>query len=274
MSWTIRIAVLAWSVMAACTGGSGQARSPEECLAHPPLDAGLPVVDVPVRFVAGGAALELGVEGTLMGTTRFQPTKARVFVSELALLDPAGQRVKAELVDASGARLAYGVALADLERPDSMTLHLRAPAGEYSGIALSLGVPGRCESGEQLNHSDASAMSAPLHVDSDMYWSWNPGYVFLKFEGQLGREGFFFHVGGDERLAKLELRQAFSVAAAGGVGPTLVADFDRLLTSPAGAPRPDVNDPRQRKVHGGEWADALVENIRGSGFLALQNASH
>jgi len=256
--------------LVACGGKSQPA--PEECIPHLPMDAGMPLLQTSVRFVAGGQTLQPAAQARLFGTTAFSLTKARFYVSEPALITASGERVRAELVGSQGERLKYGVALIDIDRPASMALKLRAPAGEYKAMALSIGVPGRCESGETLNHSDASAMQAPLDVDSDMYWSWNPGYVFLKFEGLLEREGFFFHVGADERFAKLELQQAFTVTAQGNDALELVADFDRLLTSPTGEARPDVNDSRQRKVHGGEGADALVENIRGSGFLRLQPA--
>lgn len=268
--------ILAAALLSACGGGSKPA--PEQCLEPSKVDAAAPVTRLGVHFVAGSTMLIPGNEAAFTNGVSFTPTKARLYISELSLLSPTGERVKADLVDASGARLPYGVALLDFERPESMNVHLRAPAGDYRGLALSVGVPQQCESGEGLNHSDASEMSRPLDVDSDMYWSWNPGYVFVKFEGQVesgtGREGFFFHVGEDARFASLALEHDFTLSAEGGQGPELIVDFERLITSPAGQPKPDVTNPDQRRVHGGAWADALADNIRGSGFLRLQPSHH
>lgn len=263
--------LLAAPALSAC--GAASDAAPAQCLAPSPVPADAPVTRLGVHLVAGGAPLLPGREVALSSGARVTASKARLFVADVALVSDAGERVAAELVDEAGARLPYGLTLLDLERPESLGLSLKAPAGRYRALSLSLGVPARCASGAPLNHADASAMAAPLDVDSDMYWSWSPGYVFLKFEGQVatggGREGFFYHVGGDERLAALELPQELTIAPEGGAGPELIADFDRLLTGPAGEARPDVSDPQQRRVHGGEWADALADNIRRSGFLRL-----
>jgi hypothetical protein len=114
-------------------------------------------------------------------------------------------------------------------------------------------------------------MKAPLDVDTDMYWSWNSGYVFLKFEGRVADgtawDRFFYHVGENKRLAAMELRRDFTIAAEGGAGPEIFADFERLLTSAAGESRPDITNTAQRRVHGGDLADVLAENLRQSGFL-------
>lgn len=247
--------------------------APEACLSPPTVEASAPITRLGVHFMAGAAPLHLGMELTSANGATFKTTKARMYLSRVALLGERGERVSAELVDEQGNRLPYGVTLVDLENPDSLNVYVQAPAGNYRGMTVSVGVPETCASGEGLNHSDASAMAAPLDVDSDMYWSWNPGYVFLKFEGQVkdasGWEGFFYHVGGDERFASLELDTPFSIPPDGGSGPELIADFNQLLVSPTGAPKPDITDSDERGVHGGTLADVLAENIRGSHFLRL-----
>jgi hypothetical protein len=270
----IALAVPLFTFLAACA--PEQPAAPAECFNEPQRGERVPMTRMPVRFVAGANAVEFAAPVTLSRGVEVTTTKARMLVSQVALIDTAGARQPAELVDANGQRLQYGVAMVDLERPESMALTFRAPPGEYRALALSIGVPRQCESGQTLNHSDASAMKAPLDVDSDMFWSWDPGYVFLKFEGQLGaasaREAFFFHVGGDERFVQLELPGAFSISPQGGLGPSVVADVNRLLTTEAGEARPDILDPAARRVHGGAGADALAENLRRSGFLRLDAA--
>jgi hypothetical protein len=270
--------VLASSLALAACGRGAPPPDAGSCLAPSTVDAAAPITQVGVHFMAGEAPLVLGHEVTVASGTPVKTTKARFYVSQVALIGEGGERVQAELVDAQGSRLPFGVTLVDLERPESLNLYVRAPAGNYQGMAVSVGVPETCASGEALNHADASAMPAPLDVDSDMYWSWNSGYVFLKFEGQVQDgtrwESYFYHVGGNERFSALELQAPFTISPEGGVGPELVADFDRLLVSPAGTPQPDITNGDQRRVHGGALSDSLAENIRGSGFLRLEQAHH
>ncbi|QRK11321.1 hypothetical protein JQX13_15325 [Archangium violaceum] len=262
--------MLASSLLLAC---GERVEAPEACLSSPSVDASAPITRFGVHFRAGSAPLRMGTELSSANGATFKTSKARMYLSQVALLGEGGERVSAELVDEQGNRLPYGVTLVDLENPDSLNVYVQAPAGNYRGMAVSVGVPEDCASGEGLNHADASAMEAPLDVDSDMYWSWNSGYVFLKFEGQVkdagGWEGFFYHVGDDERFASLELDAPFSIPPEGGSGPELIADFNQLLVSPTGASRPDITDPDERGVHGGALADSLAENIRGSRFLRL-----
>lgn len=263
--------VAAVLLLAACGAPAAQ---PKECLVPSTVPPDAPLTRFGVHFTAGTQVLQFDSEASFSNGVRFRPNKVRAFLSELKLINDRGETVAADLVDERGQRLPYGLTMLDLERPTSLGFQLRAPAGSYRALALTLGVPQTCESGATLNHVDASTMPPPLDVDSDMYWSWNPGYVFLKFEGQLTapgetQPGFFFHVGGDERLVKLELSTALTIEPTGGSGPELLIDVERLLTSPSGAARPDVRVVEQRRVHGGEWADALAENLRGSGVVRL-----
>ena len=267
------VSLLAASFMLACGGGSSAGA--DTCLAAPLVGASAPITRFGVHFMAGSEPLVLGQELISANGATFKASKARFYLSQPVLISDDGQRVPAELVDEAGNRLSYGVTLLDLEHPEALSVYLQAPAGQYRGLAVSIGVPQKCGSGETLNHSDASAMEAPLDVDSDMYWSWNPGYVFLKLEGRVLDDGkwenFFYHVGSDDRFVSLELNldSPFTITADGGNGPELIADFNQLLVTPSGASHPDMTNPDQREVHGGELADSLADNLRSSGFLRL-----
>lgn len=276
--WSTRAALVAASVasLVAMGCGGGQPPSPNECLASPAVDPSAPITRIPVHFMAGAQPLLPGAELTAANGSTFKASMARFYASELALIGTDGARVPAELVDEGGRRLPYALTLLDFANPSSLTLYLQAPAGTYRGLALSVGVPEKCPSGEGLNHSDASAMDAPLDVDSGMYWSWNPGYVFLKFEGQVkdGSDwaGFFFHIGEAKRFSslQLELEQRFTISPGGGAGPELIADFNQLLVSPDQTPHPDLSQDSERHVHGGDLADVLARNVQGSHFLRLE----
>jgi hypothetical protein len=270
---TVRVTLVVATIL---IGGCADAPAPlDRCAGASSVDPAAPVTRIDVRLEAAQQRLVPDGAVTAGGMT-LEPTKARLYLSDIALIGEGGERVAAELVDVEGQRLPYELTLIDLADPGSRSLHVRAAAGDYRGLAISVGVPGSCTSGELLNGADASAMQAPLDVDSDMYWSWNSGYVFLKFEGRVladdRRDPFFYHVGGDDRFAALELDGSFVLAEDGGSGPAIVADFDRLLTSADGAARPDVSDPEQRRVHAGPLADELARNIRTSGFLRLEPA--
>jgi methanobactin biosynthesis MbnP-like protein len=268
-SRTLSLLIAAATLTAACGGKP----APDACLAPSQLDQSAPVTHFRVQFVAGTSPLIPGTAAAMSRSVSVTPSKARFYVSNVALIADSGERAPTELVDANGVRLPDAVTLVDFEQPDSMNLYLRAPAGHYGALSLSVGVPATCESGERLNHSDASAMPAPLDVDSDMYWSWNSGYVFLKFEGQLADGNkFVYHIGDDKRFATVELPQDITIAADGAEGPELIADFNQLLTSASGEARPDIMNADQRDVHSGDLADALADNVRSSSFLRLAPA--
>jgi uncharacterized repeat protein (TIGR04052 family) len=55
------------------------------------------------------------------------------------------------------------------------TVHGRAPAGSYTGVRFTLGVP------FSLNHQNQAIASSPLNLTS-MFWSWQSGYKFLRFD--------------------------------------------------------------------------------------------
>lgn len=79
------------------------------------------------------------------------------------------------------------------------------PTGNYNGIQFSIGVPP-----EQNKDQDPTVYpnTHPLSVNGaqGMFWSWNTGYIFVKFEGKADLEGqegnellspFAFHCGED-----------------------------------------------------------------------------
>jgi uncharacterized repeat protein (TIGR04052 family) len=51
-----------------------------------------------------------------------------------------------------------------------------APAGQYTGVAFTFGVP------FELNHADAALAATPLNLTT-MFWGWQSGYKFLRVEG-------------------------------------------------------------------------------------------
>ncbi|MFM2417552.1 MAG: hypothetical protein RL385_2275 [Pseudomonadota bacterium] len=114
---------------------------------------------------------------------------ARFYVSEITLLTADGESVPVELDSPAGSATepAYqgeGVALLDFDNGKgtcsgstagtNATITGKVKAGDYTGVAFSLGVP------EALNHLDIIKAKAPLNV-SGLYWTWLTGYMFTEF---------------------------------------------------------------------------------------------
>ena len=112
------------------------------------------------------------------------PTDFRLYVSNLALVDKAGNAVPVELEQDN--KWQYkNVALIDFEDGtgvcDNGTSEVRTkvvgsiPKGDYEQLQFTLGVP------KNLNHKDAAIARSPLNLTS-MWWNWQGGYKFLRVD--------------------------------------------------------------------------------------------
>jgi hypothetical protein len=64
------------------------------------------------------------------------------------------------------------------------------PAGDYTGLTFTIGVDAARNSG---------GVQAGALAPSDMFWTWDTGYIFTKLEGrsdQSPNKGIVFHIGG------------------------------------------------------------------------------
>lgn len=95
-----------------------------------------------------------------------------------------------------------GISLIDFADPDTWVIEV--PQAKYTSIKYSIGVP---ESLNKDNDPAAYPTNHPLSVygSAGMFWSWNSGYIFTKFEGKANLDGeespilepFAYHVGED-----------------------------------------------------------------------------
>lgn len=125
----------------------------------------------------------------------------RFYVSQVKLIGADGRRVPLAL-EQDGVWQQRDVAFLSFEDPGtacangSPQRHVEvvgsAPAGQYTGIEFTLGVP------DELDHADATIAQSPLNL-SDMFWSWQDGYKFLRFDARVESGGqssaYVFHVG-------------------------------------------------------------------------------
>lgn len=141
--------------------------------------------------IAGAADLQLntGVYNNALGQA-LTVTKLKYFVSNFKLTNVNGavytvpQNESYFLIDESSATADHAL--------------LNIPEGEYKSISFVLGVD------SLRNTMDVSQRTGVLDVSgaaSDMYWSWNSGYIFFRLDGTspviTGMGNVFqYHVGG------------------------------------------------------------------------------
>ncbi len=113
------------------------------------------------------------------------PGDFRFYVSDVALLRADGTAVPFVLAD-DGRWQGQGVALLDFENGSgpcaaggsagtNTALRGTAPAGPYTGLRFTLGLP------PALNHQDATLAAPPFNVTA-MFWNWQSGTKFLKMD--------------------------------------------------------------------------------------------
>jgi len=143
---------------------------------------------IELRFLAevNGQAFECGQSYKNIGTTRstMTPTDFRMFVSQFQLMTAEGKAVPVQLVQDNTWQL-EGIALLDFENgqgpcrngtpPMNTVVRGTAPAGQYTGVKFTVGVP------FERNHGDPTVAPAPLSSTA-MFWTWQGGYKFLKFD--------------------------------------------------------------------------------------------
>ncbi|MAQ16072.1 MAG: metallo-mystery pair system four-Cys motif protein [Sandaracinus sp.] len=149
----------------------------------------------------------------------------RFYVHDVRLVDATGAETPLVL-ESDGKWQNDSVALLDFEdgcgdtgNADLRTfIEGRAPAGDYTGIRFKLGVP------EALNHQDPVAAEPPLSL-SEMFWSWNGGYKFVRIEGTSSVfEGWRLHLG--STLCEGDMMG--DATCANGNRPEVALDLDPL----------------------------------------------
>ncbi len=143
---------------------------------------------VSIRFAAmvGDQPFACGGSYPGVGSTeaRITPADFRFYVSDVALIDPAGTAVPLALAQ-DGTWQHGQVALLDFEdksgpcangTPEVRDVVIGAvPAGAYTGLRFTLGVP------FEQNHQDATIAPSPLNLTS-MFWTWQGGYKFFRVD--------------------------------------------------------------------------------------------
>lgn len=167
----------------------------------PGLDLGAPQVQL--RFAARAGAQPFACGKTLPGVGKdgvgLRPADLRLYVHDVRLITEGGAEVPLTLDQDQRWQL-DDLALLDFEDKSGECTGTAAtndivrgtvpdPKATFTGVRFVLGVPfGK-------NHADQAAAPSPLNLSS-MYWSWQSGYKFLRFEGQTdGGKALIVHLG-------------------------------------------------------------------------------
>lgn len=155
-----------------------------------------------VRFDlrAGDAPFGCGKPATLgTASTVAEPTDARLYVHDVALVRANGERVPLDLHQ-DGRWQLDNVALIDFaddtgkcatNNPATRTaVYGYAPAqADYTGVAFKLGVP------ESKNHVNGAELPAPYNA-SGMWWSWSGGFKYVRMDlTSAAQPVWYFHLG-------------------------------------------------------------------------------
>lgn len=101
--------------------------------------------------------------------------------------------------------------------PKSRDINLRVPADDYTALTFIVGVDSVMSTSDLTRRTGALDISGGM-LDG-MYWTWNSGYLFVKFEGdseqakadQTGQHKFRYHIGGYGGYKKASLNNIKTV---------------------------------------------------------------
>jgi len=205
---------------------------------------------VSLQFAAevNGQPFACGTSYAAVGSSRttITPVDFRFYVHNVRLVTAAGVEVPVEL-EQDGQWQLENLALLDFENrtgpcangtPATRTVvRGEVPAGSYTGVRFTLGVP------RSLNHIDQTTARPPLDIAA-LFWSWNAGYKFVRADhvSDARPMGWFVHLGstgctpgGSPQTIPASCAQENRVEVAfNGFNPSssvIVADLGRLLAN-------------------------------------------
>lgn len=164
-------------------------------------------------------------------------------------------------MDNSVLRLPAGYYLVDEAKPESKSILILAPEGEYRAIGFKLGV----DSARNVSGAQTDALDPAL----GMFWSWNSGYIMAKMEGTsplstAPNKTLTFHIGGFKgqfnAVQDLRIQTPISINVAHDREPAVTFTAD--LNAWFGQPNP-VSFATSATIHTpGEAAWKISENYK------------
>ncbi len=148
--------------------------------------------DIEFEHTVGATPLVLNTQNyATPAGDQFTVTTFRYYISNIKLTRTDGtQYAQPE---------SYYLVDAAVEASQHLTLK-NVPTGDYSGITFTVGV----DSARNV----AGAQTGALDPNNGMFWTWNSGYIYTKFEGTspqaphaagAAQGGLVFHIGGFQK---------------------------------------------------------------------------
>lgn len=212
-----------------------------------------------------------GGPGTLTLTADLHMNGDSILVGRTAI-DPKGNHLRLEtfsmyfggieLLNDTGA-----VRLSDAERWDAGDENqwtYTVEPGTYEGFRVHIGVPA-----EFNTDTDPTIWpnQHPLGVSGSagMFWSWNTGYIFSKFDGKADTtggtdftHGFAYHIGGDPQLIEVRYNDPWEITECSHHDFSLQADILDFLVNGN-----DTIDVRTEPVtHTGDNLDLAIRYVQ------------
>lgn len=153
-------------------------------------------VSVDVRATWDGASLVIGDTYT---NSFGHPMRVEQFKSYIT-------GIKAVKADGSTVKIS-DAELVNFENTNTFTATL--PAGNYTALRFAIGVPADINTGtDPASYPNDSPLS--ISGAQGMFWTWNSGYIFVKFEGKTAfdanattlNQPYAFHIGTDNFYAE------------------------------------------------------------------------
>jgi hypothetical protein len=146
-------------------------------------------------------------------------------------------------------------------RGDSSTFRLQnVPSGQYTGLRFLIGI-------DSLNNY--SKLPAQFPADQPlgpktplMHWSWNTGYIFLRFDGEVDTsivadgimdDALSFHIGTNKCLTPVTFNKNFIIKESGQSTLNLIIDYQRFFEG--------INLRQEHVTHTSDYPD-LTDKFR------------
>jgi hypothetical protein len=164
-----------------------------------------------INLTAGGQPLQLNTNYTTPDGTLIQFSMVRFYVSQISLVKDNHEEL----------HYPDQYYLADSERENLFLIDEKV-IGKFKGIRFGLGVDSTRNDSSGIYAVPAYEYPADhaLSPANFMYWSWNPGYIFMKLEGKVDTSGngilneigetFSIHTGFKEAYRFIERNYSFT----------------------------------------------------------------
>lgn len=194
------------------------------------------------RGMVGAESFACGRSYTA-GGAMLQAADFRLYLSDIQLLNSSGGSEPILLTN-DGKWQTDRVALLDFEDKTGdctgtsevntqIRGRVQTPSSSWTGLRFTVGIP------FVDNHQDRAAAAAPLNL-SAMFWSWQSGYKFLRFEGKtsssvpfvvhIGSTGCVKDVGGQVTSCSSPNRATITVNLTDPSSQTVLVDAAALLS--------------------------------------------